>query len=417
MAELGKLLTFMYEEDRRIALELYEAMFDAAEDEQTLLNRLSSPTKQAVIVARAYDARERKLSVLSSTKDEEGYEETDEIPPFVIAINRVSSEALETKKRAKEPAKRQTSRFDEDHAGVLEPDDAVIYSPRAARKLSDTQEFVISLDEGDEQPQEQADESGIVSSADEEPAFEARNIVEQNGASGAEPAETLRNVPSDTEELEAGEPETSDADGITEEAEQETAGESSLTRQEEELAKGDRAENPPNEESDQPEEPAAETEEPAASQTDIVRGASIEDMLGIQEENQKAELREEPEKKPDVPHVPGKMVWNVPLLILFLIIGVPVTLALCCVILGLAAACLGLAGGLIALGGALIVAAFSGFAVLADILLLLGAAIVALALGLLAFWLVFWLLGVLIGLIRKICELAGVWCKKEVPEA
>ena len=416
MAELGKLLTFMYEEDRRIALELYEAMFDAAEDEQTLLNRLSSPTKQAVIVARAYDARERKLSVLSSTKDEEGYEETDEIPPFVIAINRVSSEALETKKRAKEPAKRQTPRFDEDHAEALEPDDAVIYSPHAARKLSDTQEFVISLNE-DEQPQEQADESDTVSSADEEPVFEARNSVEQNDASGAEPAETLRNMPSETEELEAGEPGTPAADGITEEAEQETAGESSLTQQGEDLTKGEGAENPPDEESDQPEEPSAETEKPAVPQTDTVRGASIEDMLGIREEKQKAEPREEAEKKPDIPHVPGKMVWNIPLLILFLIIGVPVTLALCCVILGLAAACLGLAGGLIALGGALIVAAFSGFAVLADILLLLGAAIVALALGLLAFWLVFWLLGILIGLIRKICELAGVWCKKEVPEA
>ena len=52
LAELSKLLTFMYEEDRQTALAMYGRMFDEADDEQALLLELGSPTRQAVIVAR-----------------------------------------------------------------------------------------------------------------------------------------------------------------------------------------------------------------------------------------------------------------------------------------------------------------------------------------------------------------------------
>ena len=56
LTELGRLLTFMSEEDRQEALTLYEKMFDDADDEQALIQALLSPTRQAVIIARAYDA-------------------------------------------------------------------------------------------------------------------------------------------------------------------------------------------------------------------------------------------------------------------------------------------------------------------------------------------------------------------------
>ena len=48
LAELGKLLTFMYEEDRQSALAMYAKLFDNARDEQSLLQFLVSPTRQAV---------------------------------------------------------------------------------------------------------------------------------------------------------------------------------------------------------------------------------------------------------------------------------------------------------------------------------------------------------------------------------
>ena len=72
LAELAKLLSFMYEEDRRYALDMYERMFDiAAGSEHWLIQNLMSPTRQAVIIARSYDAKERKLSVSAEWKEDE----------------------------------------------------------------------------------------------------------------------------------------------------------------------------------------------------------------------------------------------------------------------------------------------------------------------------------------------------------
>ncbi len=87
LTELGKLLTFMYEEDRQLALSIYEEVFEQAEDEQAVLSALVSPTRQAVIIARAYNAKERKLQINSqSREDGEYYEETGDVPDFVKAI-------------------------------------------------------------------------------------------------------------------------------------------------------------------------------------------------------------------------------------------------------------------------------------------------------------------------------------------
>ena len=66
-------------------------------------------------------------------------------------------------------------------------------------------------------------------------------------------------------------------------------------------------------------------------------------------------------------------------------------------------------------GCAGLVAAFGGFPVLADILVVVGCAIIALALGLLLLWLFIWFVGSAIGgLIRSVIRLGGSWCYKEV---
>ena len=57
LAELGRLLTFMSEEDRKTALGIYGEMFDDAPDEQALTGFLISPTRQAVYMARAYNKK------------------------------------------------------------------------------------------------------------------------------------------------------------------------------------------------------------------------------------------------------------------------------------------------------------------------------------------------------------------------
>ena len=94
LAELSKLLTFMYEEDRQEALAMYSSMFDEAEDEQRLIQLLMSPTRQAVIVARAYDAKDRKLQVTSQSREGSGLND-GETPDFAVAIEKVRKEAEE----------------------------------------------------------------------------------------------------------------------------------------------------------------------------------------------------------------------------------------------------------------------------------------------------------------------------------
>ena len=90
LAELAKLLTFMYEEDRQKALAMYSKMFEDAENEQALLQTLISPTRQAVVVARAYDAKERRLQVTSTSRDEGGHDKASGAAPvYMLAIQKV----------------------------------------------------------------------------------------------------------------------------------------------------------------------------------------------------------------------------------------------------------------------------------------------------------------------------------------
>ena len=54
MAELTRLLSFMSSWDRRAALEKYNALFDAAEDPEALMEELGTPTRLAIDLARTY---------------------------------------------------------------------------------------------------------------------------------------------------------------------------------------------------------------------------------------------------------------------------------------------------------------------------------------------------------------------------
>lgn len=107
LAELAKLLTFMYEEDRQKALGAYNEMFEEAEDEQMLLQALVSPLRQAVEVARAYNAGKQSLS--TSAKPREGDEAND---AFMDTIHRIRAEALEKQPAVQVVNENQISLFD-----------------------------------------------------------------------------------------------------------------------------------------------------------------------------------------------------------------------------------------------------------------------------------------------------------------
>ena len=70
----------MYEEDRVRALAMYNSMFDETDDETGLLQLLVSPTRQAVNLARSYDARERKLQAHAQAR--EAGETAEEEPSY-----------------------------------------------------------------------------------------------------------------------------------------------------------------------------------------------------------------------------------------------------------------------------------------------------------------------------------------------
>ena len=107
LAELAKLLTFMYEEDRQKALGAYNEMFDEAEDEQMLLQALVSPLRQAVEVARAYNSGKQSLS--AEAKPREGEPAND---AFLDTIHRIRAEALSTQPVKQVVSEDQISLFD-----------------------------------------------------------------------------------------------------------------------------------------------------------------------------------------------------------------------------------------------------------------------------------------------------------------
>ena len=113
-------------------------------------------------------------------------------------------------------------------------------------------------------------------------------------------------------------------------------------------------------------------------------------------------------KLPNVPHAGLRAaaaalpLLTPPLLVLLALLLIPTLLFV------------GVSAGLIILGATLAVSAFSGFSVLADLLLLIGAALVTLALGLLFLWLTVWTIGGgMGGVIHTVGELQRKLCMKK----
>ena len=103
----------MYDEDRQTALTMYERMFDETADEQGLLQLLVSPTRQAVILARSYDAKERKLQMQSQSVETDYATAPEDAPAFIFVIDKVAQQAEELGIRLPPVSEDQFSIFDE----------------------------------------------------------------------------------------------------------------------------------------------------------------------------------------------------------------------------------------------------------------------------------------------------------------
>ena len=325
LAELGKLLTFMYEEDRQTALNMYSRMFDDAEDEQAVIQALGTPTRQAVTIARSYDAKMRKLQVQSqSREDADAGAGREAIPDFVLTINQIYERAVPVKEEAPSVMADQLTMFGEE------------YEPApAAEVLANPAE---------------------VEAAEEVPVVSAMAEAE------AEADELMTRVDSFLEDY---------------------------SLEGDELAAVDAAPE------DLAEEVEAEDDEP-------VYDDEPEDSFDRYFEEDEEELT--------------RRKARVPLLILYILLAIPVTLLGIALLLIPTALSLALAASILSGGIATLMAAFGGFPVLADFLVVLGSAIVLLAIGLLCLWLFIWFIGgAIVGLIRGVFALGRRWCYEEVP--
>ena len=347
LAELGKLLTFMYEEDRQRAIELYSRMFEEADDERALLQSLVSPTRQAVIVARAYNSNLGRLSLNPTGKA--APEDLDEngVPDYVQAIEGVREQAWAAQG---------------------------IPAARAHREAEPAEE----------------------SESEEAESAEAESAEE----SAAEPAEKSE---SETPEAESAESEEAEP---AEESESES------------------------EKAESAEESAAEPQEAPAAEAEEEKGEKLE---GIEYFTMPEAGRETPvsetgaalldENSFNVNSDGLKKTRRKPrvfLLILYILLAIPLTVCAVAVLLVPALLFLALSVAAIICGVVLVstvISSIAALALLSDIMVMLGLALVLFALGLLFLWTAIWFVGgAIVGLVHGVAMLCDKWCYKEVSE-
>lgn len=349
LAELGRLLTFMYEEDRLETLALYEELFDAASDEQALLQLLVSPTRQAVVLARSYQSGNGKLQVHSSSRVDEASE--DDTPAHILAIYELRHSAELAGMLAPVVDDNQISIFDDAPAAESENAEA----PETAEKPAAMEEVSPVPDESAEPvPPAAAEKDEAPASDVTEPAPDTAPVSEDEPVPEAEAVENVDEVPDEVDSFLAG-----------------------FSIEGAELAA-------------EPETVPTPVEAPAAD--------PIKDDFS-------APLDE------------GKTVrkLNPLLLILYLIPAIPVGVAVTALLLVPAVVFLALGVAVIGAGVLLLISAFGSFAMLSDILVVLGGSLIVLAFGILFAWLFVWFIGApIVGFIRALCSLGRKWCSKEV---
>ena len=337
----------MYEEDRLRALELYSRMFEDAADESALIQSLLSPTRQAVVVARAYNANLGKLSVTTETKAAPEDRDENGIPDYVQAIEAVRAAAF-----ARQPAPARET-----------PEE-----PAPAEEAPEETEEPAPAEEASEETEEPA------------PAEEASEEAEETA-----PAEKA------SEETEEPAP--------AEEAPEET----------EEPAPAEEAPEAPEEAA-----PAAEAPAPAENKTQ----ENIE-FFSMPEEGKEEAAENEGEESvfnidTDLMRQPRRKA-KVFALIVYILFAIPLTLAAIVILLVPAVLFLALSVASIICGVVVVSTALNGFAVIADIMVVLGMALVLFALGLLFLWTAIWFIGgAIVGVVHGVAALCDKWCYKEV---
>lgn len=375
MAELSKLLTFMFKEDKEDILAHYNKMLDEAEDEQALLESFGSPTRLAVTISRSYKRTERKLAVEADSKADKPDEGETSVEPEHIFVKPVKKEtAAEKTPAAPAPGLSYADIIEEIRREKAE-EEGVEYTPM----------FFNEPEKTPEEPEA------------EEKTEEAEKVPEELEAEGSEEADIeveIVETPAEEAEPEEAEPEEEapEADGEAEDAAEDEAEETA-----EEKVEEPEAEEPQDAEETVKTEDTEESE--SAQERAELDAVTVFDQLD--------------KMQPPVETVQYKT--NAGLLILYLIFAIPIGLALFFAAVIAALSLLAAGAVLIGLGIKTVGFAFSTFAIFADSILCAGAALVALAVALMLIWLaILILLRGLSGLIAGIKALGVRICVREV---
>ena len=431
----------MYDEDRKTALSMYNEMFCAAEDEERLARALVSPTKQAVILARAYNARERDLEVRATSGQGDADVDSDAKPRFVTAIEELT-EKLEDRgilvyglrdyydepEEENYPEEEYSEDFsgeeyqEENYGEEEEYEETPVrrFSGESAEKAAETEADPFAF------PEFAAPDFAVADFAVPDFAMERGDALTGGNSEDEFPMDEFStdNAPKDR----------SEACGVTADydksAEEQASAEPATT-----AAAGEITEESGNKFAFAP--PENEDRE--------ARNSRINSMMeSFNAEKTPAEPAPEPEKTTERPRLEGKRKTerpekaeneeperthfaravaadedeeeqpeeiNILLLVLYLVFAVPITAACVLILLVPAVLFLALSVVLVVLGFKAIMTAFGGFAVFADIMVVLGGALVIISLGLMAFWAFIWFIcGAMVGIINGAIKLGGRFC-------
>ena len=368
MAELSKLLAFMFKEDKEDILAQYNKMLDESDDEQALLESFGSPTKLAVTISRTYKRSERKLAVEADSKEDKPAE-TEHI--FVTPVKKEKTAEVNTGLS---------------YADIIE-----------------------------EIRREKAEEEGV----EYKPMFfnePEQPAAEETVQPEPETEEDGTQIASD-EESTVVEPETEAP--VSEETENEEKSDETAPEEETQPEEADEADEKPAEKAASDEAPVIETTE-ADRQTEETEtaetGEEPADVAPV-EENDAPELVFEELESIELPEETTQYKTNVALLILYLIFAIPISAVLIVLALAVAVVLVALGVSLITIGVEAIGFAFAKLVIFADIMLCAGAVLIAFAVALILLW-----IGVLVlvrgisGIVRGAKALGSSFCVKEVPD-
>ena len=416
ITELSKLIVFMTDTDREMAVEAYEKLFDSCEDENAVLSSLVSPTRQAVSIARVYDAKARKEAIENGDTEKPQFIETIEkiAERIAPAFSKKVEAAVETPAEMSEGIQEtETMNTEENTASDDVPSEkdtvdeiCAQFSPSEAKADEQTDKEQSEPDTGDERFENKQTVSDEISNerlaeAVAAIAFAMEETAAERSANISRIKEKTRDIYEDDEPVKAAADEIS---AIIEAAALRELNDKPLYSAvndskvdafvdafsiNDDISKAEKEADKIINEAAQEEAPDSGDESTKAHDADA----------GENKEKKSAEKS-------------GKT--KVGLLILYILLAVPVCAFLVLLLLIAAAAFLGLGAAIGKVAVLAIGSAFGCYAVFADILAVLGAALIMIALAILFAWVAVWLVGgVIVNLIKGAFGLANKLCIKE----